>query len=363
MALSRNEIKSVEVGKEAVRPSPVPMSTETLLTNANAESLKGEKTQVLIEGLDIAEQVPAPKQAAPKAVQAAMTSSLPALESTSKSQSDGEKSPEGRQTQNQEMTGAQPDTKSERKLDNRKPVTSGRASEFMLDRMSGNSGTALEIAPAIVTASTLGEAGDRRVSAESLNLVADRIESLKARGGGTLKVELNPSDMGAIEIRVTKVGDEVQVRLTAEKPATLEALKASSADLTAKLESLAPSKLEISNVVRTAGGTSAAAPQATEARGSTTAQVMDLRASLGGRGSEASSTAMKAGEFTNVRSENLASVGAKSADLSKASSDLHVSSSSESRLGQEQGEQRQQRREEAMNSWEEESLKNRRKAS
>ncbi len=117
------------------------------------------------------------------------------------------------------------------------------AKSFLLDRADlasegAHRGEQLSNArmPAVVGAAGLGE-GDRdpRVSGESIKFVADRIDQLKAQGGGTIKVELNPQSLGTIEVRVSMSRNQVRVQVSAERPETLKALEAARLDLSSKL--------------------------------------------------------------------------------------------------------------------------------
>ncbi len=114
-------------------------------------------------------------------------------------------------------------------------------------------------APVVVGASTLGSADDRRISPQSVQFVADKIDALKQQGGGRLLVELHPKDMGVVELRVTKTrGGELQVQILAEKPSTLSALQGSQSELKDRLSSIAPVQLEVGTGGTVAGGSSAA---------------------------------------------------------------------------------------------------------
>lgn len=91
--------------------------------------------------------------------------------------------------------------------------------------------------PVLVGADTLGEPGDRRLEPQAVGVVAEKIDALRAQGGGTLRVELAPEELGAIEIRVTqRASGLVVVKLSAEKSSTREALGASQSDILAQIE-------------------------------------------------------------------------------------------------------------------------------
>jgi|GEM_PF-2536977 len=110
-------------------------------------------------------------------------------------------------------------------------------------------------APALVGAAAMAAPeSDRRISSESVSFVAEKIETLRAQGGGQLRVELNPNGMGSIEIRVSMVRGQVQVKLAAERPETLKALQESRGDLLGRLEShQAAATLEMSTLSEVRG--------------------------------------------------------------------------------------------------------------
>jgi hypothetical protein len=133
--------------------------------------------------------------------------------------------------------------------------------EFLLDRMdlstqanARGADVASMRSPALVGAAALASPeSDRRISPESANFVAEKVESLRAQGGGQLRVQLDSQGMGAIEIRVSMSRGQVQVKLAAEKPETLKALQDSRSDLLGRLESSRPASLELAALGETRG--------------------------------------------------------------------------------------------------------------
>lgn len=122
--------------------------------------------------------------------------------------------------------------------------------DFVLGQsLNGRGVEAKATASALVASATLGDPGDRRISAESVNFVADKIETLKAQGGGQLKVALNPNELGSVEIRVSinKQG-LLDVKLMAERPSTMSALNEVKSELTTKLASIRPTQVNVQSL-------------------------------------------------------------------------------------------------------------------
>lgn len=111
--------------------------------------------------------------------------------------------------------------------------------EFLLNHATADK-SAAPAATALVGSAALGKTGDRRISPESLDFVADKVDALKSQGGGRLKVEMSPRDLGSIEIRVSVARGQMKVEVLAEKPETLKALHASKAELATKLDQIGP---------------------------------------------------------------------------------------------------------------------------
>lgn len=85
------------------------------------------------------------------------------------------------------------------------------------------------------SASTLGQPEDTRLSDDSVKMLADKIETLKASGSSTLRVVLKNDEVSKIEIRVQKIGDEILVRLHSDSKDVARVLEDSRQDLVARL--------------------------------------------------------------------------------------------------------------------------------
>jgi hypothetical protein len=76
-----------------------------------------------------------------------------------------------------------------------------------------------------------------RLEPAQLRFVSDRIEALRAQGGGELRVQLNPENMGSIELRVSRVRDsqgveqQIRVEIRAERGDVAQWLQESRSDL------------------------------------------------------------------------------------------------------------------------------------
>ena len=168
------------------------------------------------------------------------------------------------------------------------------ASEFLLDSTHSRAAMAAGAGlvsdpkgtPALIGGSDLGGPSELRISPQSVSFVADRIEALKANGGGTVRVELNPVELGGIEIRVSMRGRKLEVKLSAEKASTQAAFEAARSELTQKLEGIKPARLEIGTMTRlVAGGTTLSIAgrnsegqlNALKQSGSSSEQMLDLR--------------------------------------------------------------------------------------
>ena len=102
---------------------------------------------------------------------------------------------------------------------------------------------------ALVQSASLGESSDKRISAESLNFVADKIAALKDQGGGQIRVALNPNELGSVEIRVSiNRQGTLDVKLLAERSSTMAALSEVKSELTTKLASIRPTKLDVGHL-------------------------------------------------------------------------------------------------------------------
>ena len=101
------------------------------------------------------------------------------------------------------------------------------------------------VTSAIAGRDTLGKTEDNRISSQTLDFVAEKVETLKTQGGGTLRVELTPKGMGSIEIRVGMRNGQMDVRVLAESANTQKALDLSKTDLMSRLETVHPARLEV----------------------------------------------------------------------------------------------------------------------
>ncbi len=113
---------------------------------------------------------------------------------------------------------------------------------------------------------TLGEVGDNRVSPQSASFVADKIQSLKQQGGGRIRVELNPQELGSVEIHVSvKRGGLMDVQVFAERPETLKMFENSKADLVAKLGERGSAQVDMRPMLKDMAGAGASvAPRSVE---------------------------------------------------------------------------------------------------
>jgi flagellar hook-length control protein FliK len=133
-------------------------------------------------------------------------------------------------------------------------------SDFLLENsISSNSLSGAATIPATALAlrmeqgsiksrATLGEQIDTRISPENLDFVAEKIENLKVQGGGNLRIDLAPKELGAIEIRVGIKNGVLSVELKAEQASTQSSLDASKPELMGKLEKLGPSQVQVTSL-------------------------------------------------------------------------------------------------------------------
>jgi hypothetical protein len=121
------------------------------------------------------------------------------------------------------------------------------ASDFMLARMNGNSGAVKveKFESPFIQPETIGLSQDKRISTEAMNFVGQKVQDLKAIGGGEIRIDLHPKDLGQLEIRVGMNRGKMEVTIEAEKSETLNALQNSSDQLRGKLELIASSDLKL----------------------------------------------------------------------------------------------------------------------
>lgn len=126
---------------------------------------------------------------------------------------------------------------------------STEAKDFLLDHQVGYSRAAEKASfqemPVFLAPASIGEPTDNRMAPDALNFMADKIESLQAQGGGRLKLELNPKELGLVEIKVSMRGGKLNVDLSAERQETLSAINNSKSQLLDKLTTVGPANLVI----------------------------------------------------------------------------------------------------------------------
>ncbi len=150
------------------------------------------------------------------------------------------------------------------KTEPNKELKTWESSEFLLKeqtktakKIEPNSAVS-DLAPAaafVAKESVLGGQGklatvDNRLSSHSVGFVAEKVQNLVDQGGGQIRVQLNPHNLGSLEIRVSmKPGGGVDVQVRAEKETTRIAFENSKGDLTQKLQQLSgQSHLEVTNL-------------------------------------------------------------------------------------------------------------------
>ncbi len=115
------------------------------------------------------------------------------------------------------------------------------AKEFMLKNEMGlsdqSSKLAPKTAPALVNSTNLGSVEDSRVSHQAVDFVAEKIDALRASGGGTLRVHLDPKDLGSVMLKVSSRGGVAKVEIVAEKAETAALLTQNKSDLFSRLQS------------------------------------------------------------------------------------------------------------------------------
>jgi flagellar hook-length control protein FliK len=121
------------------------------------------------------------------------------------------------------------------------------ASELMLGRdMILDAAPTKDASGVVKSAATLGAPSDTRLSDDSVKMLADKIESLKDSGSSTLRVVLNPTEGGKIEIRVQKIGGELRVHLKADSKEMAKALEVSKPELVSQLaERVSAARVEV----------------------------------------------------------------------------------------------------------------------
>jgi len=251
--------------------------------------------------------------------------------------------------------------KRDSKSNGEKKGISMSGTDFLLQQSASTpTDSAKESSAVLIGGASLGEMSDRRISPESLNFVAERVDALKAQGGGTLRVDLNPRDLGGIQIKVSMVKSGMKVELLAERPETIQALQASKGDLSLKLNAISPTKLEM--------GVARDLPQvASEKLAKVTGSVASSQEMLNLRGNEGLKQATHSADsankiqpdfrdFAKVSESSVATADSSARPDFSSNSGGNMNSkqeadSEQSRFGQ--GWNRDERREKAQNRWEE----------
>lgn len=102
--------------------------------------------------------------------------------------------------------------------------------QVLMDSMSNRDTSA----STLKSPSTIGNPSDMRLSGDSVKLLADKIDTMKENGSATLRVVVNPNEMGKIEIRVQKVNGEIRVQLSSDSKEVVRALADSHAELASR---------------------------------------------------------------------------------------------------------------------------------
>ena len=217
------------------------------------------------------------------------------------------------------------------------PKKTVNGSDFLLERAVVDGANIKKGEPSLVAADKLGTPTDRRISSSAVDFVAQKVDSLRQQGGGRLRVEMSPRDLGQLEIRVTMARGQMKVELLAEKPETLAAMRSSIKDLGDRLEAIAPANLQVGELSAHKGLDSVAM------KTSSTVEVMNIRSALTtDTGSKAHDLA-GGGDFSGRRE------GSMDRDSGRMSSSDWMSQ----REDGFRGDSRQERRQKAMNDWEE----------
>lgn len=236
--------------------------------------------------------------------------------------------------------------------------------DFVLGQsLSGRGVEAKAANSALVASASLGDAGDRRISADSVNFVADKIESLKAQGGGQLKVALNPNELGSVEIRVSinKQG-LLDVKLLAERPSTMSALNEVKSELTTKLASIRPTQIDVQSLEV---GLSARSDARSVAHLASSQDMLTARAPVSSGSNLREMSAVRSDVMPNAKADfglgNTVTSLETNASPRAESMAVRASESSASSEGFASGWNRDERRERARHQWEE-SFKERQSA-
>ena len=219
------------------------------------------------------------------------------------------------------------------------------ASDFLLDQsMTSRGAVASDAKPqasALVGAKQIGQPGDHRIAPQALDFVADKVQGLRDQGGGTLRVQLAPKEMGIVELKVSVIRGQLTVKMTAESPETMKALEANKADLVAKLEHTMPTQLEISSkAVHEVSFAKSSGSVLNRPEGATTQSLLDLK------GVSQSADVSDMADMMNMGGKDHSSSN-QTMDFSRQDSGNRSGTNSESNLGWS----REERRDRAMNQW------------
>ncbi|NCN28579.1 hypothetical protein GW915_13525 [bacterium] len=123
--------------------------------------------------------------------------------------------------------------------DENKPSESGAknskvsmsASEFMVRGMSSERHEGQGMESVVKMPEVLLQPGDKRVSPQAMSFVSNKVDQLKAQGGGQLTVKLNPVELGEIQIDVRRGENGMSVTLRASNPETQKLFAGSTQEL------------------------------------------------------------------------------------------------------------------------------------
>jgi len=91
--------------------------------------------------------------------------------------------------------------------------------------------------PALNNAATLGLPEDTRISPQSIDFVADKVQALREQGGGRIRLEMDTKELGIVELKVGIRGSKVEIQMIAQNPEAQKALDASKDTLIQQIES------------------------------------------------------------------------------------------------------------------------------
>lgn len=244
-AIATGDLTSVEIEPDTVTAQPAPLASEALVKASASGKPEQAWTELRTTTTSAAEvsgaEVTAPEAKAPKVTADPAKGPATAVASTSASVTATK-----RDTSSKERGQGEGFERAQPKIVESKPRAKS-GSEFLLEKSVFHA-EGQKAPQALEASAKLGTFGDRRISSETLDFVADKIESLRAQGGGNLRIELNPRDLGAIQVKViAQRGGTLRVEVKAENAETAKIFAASSTSLRAKLETIAPTTLEVAH--------------------------------------------------------------------------------------------------------------------